>query len=496
MTKNNYPLVIIGSGIAGLSAAIHANELGIETLLISKEELPGEGNSRYAQGGIIYADPSDETLASDFIRASSSTCNLEMVELIRHQSPVILRHLLLDLAQIPFEKDQEGHYKQTKEGAHSHPRILFKGDYSGRAIVEGLVAYIKEHCSFVSMLNQYRAFEILKNSTGIVGVHLAHQSMNSILTISCPNLILATGGCAGLYQNTSNYQGAIGDGVGMAIAAGVEVKDLEFIQFHPTTLYLENSNLRFLISEAVRGEGALLRNLNGERFMPRYHQDAELASRDIVSKSIVEEMRLTNHPCVYLDVSNFDVTHFRQRFPTIASNLETHAVEYKKIGIPVVPSAHFTCGGIVTDLWGACRSMPGLYAAGEVACTGLHGANRLASSALLEGMMMGVRSVSHISCNRRDSFCEQIVKHTLNVDGSCEPYDYSQLATLLWQKVGIERNDIDLKAARAVIDRWLVLADERGDLATKFWINSLLVADKIAQQSLVRKNSIGCFIKA
>lgn len=492
--KTHYSLIVIGSGIAGLSAAIHANELGIDTLLISKESKAAEGNSRYAQGGIIFADPSDETLKDDFLRASSGTANEKMVELIRQISPKVLQHVLLDLVHVPFEKDSSGHYLLTKEGAHSHPRILFKGDYSGRAIVESMLQFLEHHISTVDIVNSFHACKLHSNEGAIQAIDLYNE--NEVFTISCHNLILATGGCAGLYLNTSNYPGALGEGMGMAIAAGAQLKDMEFIQFHPTTLYLKDSNLRFLISEAVRGEGALLRNCEGYRFMPDYHPEAELASRDKVSLAIVEEMKKTNHPCVYLDISMFATDHFSKRFPTIAQRLKEMNIEYQTLGIPVVPSAHFTCGGIKTDEWGLCRGMQNLYAVGETACTGLHGANRLASSALLEGLMMGSRAVDKLSSSPQFSPGCTVGKrkYSFNPTFNCSIH-YFELANLLWTKVGIQRSNEDLQFALKQIEKWLEEASNALDPRILSWKNSLLVAEQITQQSLARNSTIGCFQK-
>ncbi len=494
MQNQFYPLVIVGSGIAGLSAAMTAEELGIRTLVISKEDL-AQGNSRYAQGGIIFADSEDQTLMQDFLRASSGTADPKMIDLIRTESGSILRHLLLDLAHIDFERDNAGHLLKTKEGAHSIARILFKGDYSGRAIVEGMVDFLSRKAKHVTYATHARVFNLSKNGNSIECIHYYDSANKVACSVRCSKLILASGGCAGLYLNTSNYPGAIGEGMGVAIAMGAKVKDLEFIQFHPTTLYLAHSSLRFLLTEALRGEGALLRNINGERFMPNYHPEAELASRDKVSLAIVEEMRKTNHPCVYLDVSCFDQAHFKQRFPTIAKTLAERGIDPFDRGIPVVPSAHFTCGGVQTDEWGIVPGFDNFYAVGEVACTGLHGANRLASSALLEGLMMGSRSVHHLS---KSSFFEP-TEFRGEVYVSEESFDEQehqlQLAKLLWQYVGIERTENDLLLAQSTIAQWLSEIDSGLSIQQLMWRNILLVAYQITKLSLARTQSIGCFLK-
>ncbi len=493
--KNYYPLIIIGSGVAGLSAAMTADELGIGALVISKEEI-GQGNSRYAQGGIIFADPTDQSLADDFKCASSATASQAMVDLIVDRSGEMVKHLLIDLAKVPFERDSVGQLKLTKEGAHSIPRILFKGDYSGRAIVESMATYLQTKARTITFLNNYCAIELIKEENQVVAVRLINALSGESREIFCSQLILATGGCAGLYLNTSNYPGAKGEGMGMAIAAGAEVRDLEFIQFHPTTLYLEKSNLRFLLTEALRGEGAILRNCKGERFMPRYHPEAELASRDKVSQAIVEEMRQTSHPCVYLDISHFSADHFATRFPTIAQKLIEYGVDYNKNGIPVVPSAHFTCGGVVTDEWGRVPAINNLYAVGEVACTGLHGANRLASSALLEGLMMGARAVSKLSGEKLTPPTSiEIAPITLSSKSVDLMSHYQQLSALLWQNVGIERKRDQLVEALQLISQWKEQAQATSTADQRSWINSLLVAEAITRLSLERKESIGCFLK-
>ncbi|MCK5884600.1 MAG: FAD-binding protein [Bacteriovoracaceae bacterium] len=493
-------VAIIGTGVAGLSAAHRAIELGLNIVLITRSPDPTECNTKYAQGGIVYSTPEDQKLVDDILKASSGTSNIQTAEFVSKYSGKIVENLLLKKAQVPFAKDEAGEFQLAMEGAHSFPRILFAGDYSGRAIEESLLDCLTNLSGPITILKDHTAIDLeLGDDRKVSGIHLLDNQNSKAVTINCSSVILATGGVASLYLHNSNTSGARGDGHAIAARAGAELNDMEFVQFHPTTFYDPTSHKRFLISEAVRGEGAILRNCNGERFMERYHPDLELASRDIVSKSIVDEMERTNHPCVYLDISHLDSKWFKKRFPTIASHCERSLVDLANKGIPVVPSAHYTCGGIVANL-DAETSVEGLYAVGECSYTGLHGANRLASTALLEGLTFGWFAAEKVAA--KNITAGPILPYSFGAgesgDETVNNDMWARLKSLMWDKVGIVRNKSQLLEAQSEllnlqseVNRRLkseMLTDELLGLR-----NAMATGLKIVEGSKKRHKSIGCF---
>ncbi len=493
-------VVVVGTGIAGLSAAIRAGELGLNVILVTRESDPHECNSKYAQGGIIYSTPDDQKLVADIDKASSKTADLKIAEILSSKSDSILKDLLIDKANVPFARNDNGELLLTMEGAHSYPRILFVGDYSGKAIIDSLFEYLQKSAKGITLLKNHTAIDLALGSEGqVAGIHLFDNSENEVITINSSAVILATGGLGSLYLHNSNTDGARGDGHGMAIRANARLNNMEFIQFHPTTFFDPNSHQRFLISEAVRGEGAILRNSKGERFMERYHPDLELASRDIVSKSIVDEIESTGHPCVYLDVKHFETEWFKNRFPTIFAHCERLGVDLKGKGIPVVPSAHYSCGGIDVNEY-AETSVRGLYAIGEASCTGLHGANRLASTALLEGLTFGHIAAEHIA----ESLLEKCTISSIHFSGNNESditqnnITWARLKTLMWQKVGIVRNRAQLLEASEELS--LLREEVERRLAGESLNDGLLglrggiqASMEIVKASLNNDKSVGCF---
>ncbi|MGK0367716.1 MAG: L-aspartate oxidase, partial [Thermoproteota archaeon] len=405
MNKNTSDVLIIGCGIAGLSSAIKLAESGLKITIVTKQKNPNETNTYWAQGGIIYSqkDSKDyESLISDIDKASSHSANIKAASVLAERSTKIVEELLLEKADTNFERDEEGNLLFTKEAAHSVKRILYNGDMTGKEIQTSLLNFLNDKSRFpnVEIKSSTTAIDLITaNHHGltihqryeehkILGAYLYDQIQDQVIKYVSKVTILATGGIGALYLNHSNSEAARGDGLAMAKRSGAILSNMEFVQFHPTTFYDSSTHRRFLVSEALRGEGGILVNSRGERFMHEYHQDLELAPRDVVARAINDQMLKTKHDCVYLDITAKDPEWLRKRFPAINKHCMERRVDFTKEAIPVVPAAHYSCGGIKTDLHGR-TSIQNLYAIGEVACTGLHGANRLASTSLLEGLTWG-----------------------------------------------------------------------------------------------------------
>lgn len=414
-----FDVLVIGTGLAGLNYCIELLKLQpkLSIALISKAELQ-ECNSRYAQGGIaaaIGAEDSLEAHINDTLQAGDGLCYPPAVEFIVRQGPQIIQ----DLARYPiaFTQDDKGHFCLAQEGGHSKRRILNSGDETGLVITQALLQSVKQqpqiHCFrqhiAVNLIMHYHPHRT-DNQGEVLGAYILNCKTNQIHTFVANCIVLATGGAGKTYRYTSNPIIATGDGVAMAYRAGARVGNMEFYQFHPTLLHHPSLN-NFLISEAVRGEGALLKNADtGERFMQRYAPlQLELATRDIVARSIFNEIEQGQSGFVHLDIRHQPRAFLKKRFPTIYKTLLDIGIDMSQDLIPVVPAAHYQCGGILTDMEG-CTDLKRLYAIGEVAFTGLHGANRLASNSLLEALVMAknaahasLREISHPS-----KFVEQI----------------------------------------------------------------------------------------
>lgn len=440
--------VVIGAGVAGLRAAIELAAAG-RVLVLAKREVT-ESNTQYAQGGIAAAlsDEDEVTLHyQDTLNAGAGLCNPEAAHVLVEEGPERIEELI----RWGTEFDRSGtKLAFTREGAHSRDRILHAhGDSTGREILRALYAKAKtlHHISVCE-------FEF---STDL---HIEHDRVGGISLmsdkgvhehVSASGVLLATGGLGQLYRNTTNPNVATADGVAMAYRAGAEISDMEFIQFHPTALYLRTAP-RFLLSEALRGEGAYLRNLEMVRFMPKYHELAELAPRDVVARAIVHELEVSRatDPVVYLDLTHLRAEHLKKRFPRIYSTCMQYNVDITTDLIPIRPAAHYAMGGVKTDLEGR-TNVAGLYAAGEAAATGVHGANRLASNSLLEGLVFGARAGMHMRSELKTSPKHKEEKH--RPAASNGPVDTTtenlirQMQDLMWNKVGIVRDGSGLRTA-------------------------------------------------
>jgi len=414
--REHFPAIVIGTGIAGLTTAFTLASAGIRCLLITKAADPKDCNTFWAQGGIIYQGENDSPakLVNDIIAAGAGISNEEAVHFLAEEGPAVVKQILLDEMHVPFSTNEEGELDLTQEGAHSLPRIIYAGDATGKAIENSLLNRVKNEPN-ITLATEITAIDLLTTqhhpadvqvryrlTNECVGAYLLDNNSNEVYTVFADFTVLATGGVGQIYLHTTNTRSAIGDGVVMAHRAGAKIMNAEYVQFHPTALADKKAN-HFLISEALRGEGARLRNHKGEYFMEKYSPALrDLAPRDVVARAIVEEMTQNKEEFVYLDLANFYKGHqpIAERFPNIRKACAEIGVDIEREPIPVVPAAHYFCGGVLANTSGE-STLARLYAIGETSCTGVHGANRLASTSLLEGLTWGFSTAKSIEAKLR-----------------------------------------------------------------------------------------------
>jgi L-aspartate oxidase len=485
--------LIIGSGIAGLRGALGLAGAGRVTVLTKAE--PTESNTGYAQGGIAAAigpDDSPSLHAADTIRAGDGLCDEGAVRVLVEQGVFYVRELLEWGAR--FDRDQAGRPALGREAAHSVRRVLHAGDATGREIGRMLWERV---CRLTSVVTVHHALvtDLIVEDGAAVGARFFDQSGRP-REMRAQAILLATGGAGQVFRETTNPPVATGDGVALAFHAGARLADLEFVQFHPTALNREGAP-RFLISEALRGEQARLVNDRGEAFMSRYHPDADLAPRDVVARSISREVERT-HGGVYLTLQHLDPEYVRRRFPTIADMCGRIGIDIARDLIPVGPAAHYIMGGVETDRWGR-TSVPGLFAAGEVACTGVHGANRLASNSLLEGLVFGARAAEAMQQPPARALLEsdrRIFPFQPLEPASGAGLDVAGVRDLMWRAAGLFRSRDGLDEAVASLTRTyltnasLVRTEQLNGAAWRA-LNLSTVAMLIARAALRREESRG-----
>ena len=483
--------VVIGAGIAGLRAAIELASAG-RVLVVTKQELT-ESNTQYAQGGIAVALSDEDEVGlhlQDTINAGDGLVNPEAAKVLVEEGPERIHELI----EWGTQFDREGtKLTFTREAAHSRSRILHAhGDSTGREIGRALAAKARTLPNIRFSEFEFSA-DLWKPHERVEGVVLIRDGRGERRTIGASAVLLASGGAGQVYSDTTNPPVATGDGIAMAYRAGAQVSDMEFFQFHPTALSVEGAP-RFLLSEALRGEGAYLRNSELQRFMPQYHQAAELAPRDVVARAIVHELEKSkNQPAVvYLDMRHLNAEHLRKRFPRIHQTCAQYNLDITRDLIPVRPAAHYLMGGVKTDLEGR-STVPGLFAAGEAACTGVHGANRLASNSLLEGLVFGARAAHAMRKELREA--RDVRVSVSESDAPHRDISISQLQKMMWSTAGVIRSGPGLNQALQELDRWdaaNVLPSSRREIED---LNLLTIAKLICRSALVREESRGAHFR-
>ena len=494
-------VLVIGGGIAGLRAAL-ALEPGLTAVVVTKDLLT-LSNSAEAQGGIAgVLDPLDDLAnhTADTIAAGKGLCDHDVVEMVVREAPERIRELI----GIGTRFDEtDGLIDLTREGGHSHRRVVHaNGDATGREVMRALQEAAVQRDGVQVWQNTF-TIDLLTVDGHCRGA-IVHDPERPTTCVWAKQTILATGGAGQLFRETTNPEIATADGHAIAFRAGASLRDMEFMQFHPTVLYIAGSS-RHLITEAIRGEGAWLRDCHGHRFMPDFDQAAELAPRDVVSQAITQQMAKTNHPCVYLDLSHLDADFVRSRFPHIASVCADFGLDVTCDQIPVRPGAHYMIGGVTVDGQGR-TTLPGLWAAGEVTSTGLHGANRLASNSLVEGLVYGARAGEAASKAAR-LIPDDFAVPTFSSDSDLFERDDDELnitdlrnslSSLMWRQVGIERTEKSMQEAAERVEFWdgFVSNRELSEMAGWELQNLLLVAQLMIVSARARTESRGVHLRS
>ena len=504
-----FEFVVVGSGIAGLSFALKASHHGSVAVITKRKG--SDSNTAWAQGGIACVTSDEDSFelhVRDTLEAGAGLCDEQTVRTIITDGPQAISELV-EVGVRFDEREVSGHREPDlgREGGHSKRRVLHVQDVTGREIENALLAELGRS-SNVELLEDYMAVDLITAAKlgfaaedRCLGLYALDEKNGEVVTIRSDRVVLATGGCGKVYLYTTNPAVATGDGVAMAWRAGATIANMEFVQFHPTCLFHPKAR-SFLISEAVRGEGGILRNGRGEDFVRKYDPRGSLAPRDVVARAIDAEIKRTGAQCVYLDITNKPALFVRERFPHISETLLKLGIDMTTQAIPVVPAAHYQCGGIETDVNGA-SSLRGLYAIGEVACTGLHGANRLASNSLLEGVVVARRACESLVCQPRVgkrqeiALSEWVPSTVQDVDELVVVYhNWDEIRRLMWDYVGIVRTDKRLQRAAS---RLRNLQREIHDFYWNFKLsvdllelrNLATVAALIVDSALLRKESRG-----
>ena len=510
-------VLILGCGVAGGTVALCLADAGIPVTLVTRAADPNDTNTNWAQGGIIYQGKEDSPalLVEDILRAGAGHASRQAATILATEGPGLVEDILLKRLGVAFDHVADGALSLALEGGHALPRIIHATDATGKAISEALVRALQAHPN-VTLLTGHTAIDLLTPAhhslnrldiyapLSCVGAYVLEQATGRVKRCVARHTVLATGGLGQIFLCTTNPVGARGDGVAIAYRAGARVINMEFVQFHPTTFYHPNAP-RFLITEAVRGEGGRLVHANGVPFMHHYDQEwQDLAPRDVVARCIYHEMLSRDLPNVYLDLRSYIPEHrIREHFPTIYAACLQYGVDITKDLVPVVPGAHYSCGGVWVDEWGQTTSS-GLYAVGEVTCTGLHGANRLASTSLLEGLVWGHRVARRIQKHLHDlpRFTTDHIPPWQEVSQSApDPaliqQDMSYIKHIMWNYVGLVRTTPRLERALSEL-RHLETAIERFYRATSLTDgviglrNAVRTAVLVTMAAWENKTSMGC----
>lgn len=505
-------VLVIGAGIAGCVTALNLAKKGIDVILVSAG---GKKNtcSYAAQGGIVFkgVDDTPKLLAEDIVNAGAGLCWQKTVDFISEQGPKLVEEFLIRECGVNFDRCDDGSLFLTREAAHTMPRILCCRDHTGRTIIDTLMEKI-EKTDNIRLLTDCTAIDLItlahhsKEVTDIyryptcVGAYIFDNQANKVDVFFAKETVLATGGAGAIFLHTSNPLGAIGAGIAMAHRAGVRIMNMEYVQFHPTTLYIHHGP-RFLLSEALRGEGAKLLSFDGRPFMHEFHDQQELAPRDVVARSIYLEMLRHNSDHVWLDLTSKPTSWIKERFPTIYQRCYDHGYDMGSEPIPVVPAAHYLCGGIAVDRVGH-TSMHRLRAVGEVACSGVHGANRLASVSLLEGLVWGCSCADDIANNIGDLTSdypevEPWVMSQESADLQLIQQDWLTIRQTMWNYVGLVRGQRRLERALRMLQglEWEIKQFYAKTCLVKELVtlrHGIQTALIITQGALLNKKSRGC----
>jgi L-aspartate oxidase len=464
-------VLVIGCGIAGASAALEAARAGLRVAVLTQSVHPEDSNTWHAQGGIVSQGPRDDPrlLKDDIISTGDGVNDPEAVDILVDEGRDLVERTLVRELRIPFSRSAPDKLDYAQEAGHSRRRILHVNDATGRTIEERFLTALGRYAN-VTLFPEHTAVDLLtaphhsKNPVAYyhppraIGAYVLNNSTRRVARFFAPRTVLASGGCGAVFLHTSNPAGAIGAGYAMALRAGARIVNMEYIQFHPTTLHRADGE-SFLISETVRGEGARLKTRDGRTFMERYSREKDLAPRDEVSRAAYEEMLLTNSDYLLLDLASYAKVDIKKRFPTIYRTCRERGIDITRESIPVVPAAHYCCGGVLADGWGR-TSLEGLYAAGEVACTGVHGANRLASTSLLEGLVWGTRAAHDIAARfeglaavkASDVHQWYYPKREEEIDPALINQDWLTIRSTMWNYAGIIRTRKRLERAKSDLE--------------------------------------------